>query len=83
MEHGGAVDGRVRKLPEATVFLRAENGMMGDPGGLYPAELAEQHAASYPNLDVRDVADVNHYTLVMGDAGATVVAEAIAEATTR
>jgi pimeloyl-ACP methyl ester carboxylesterase len=79
----GAVDGRVRKLPEGTVFLRAENGMMGDPGGLYPAELARQHAASYPNLDVRDVADVNHYTLVMGDAGATVVAEAIAETATR
>ena len=77
-----AVDARIGKLPEGTIFLRAENGMMGDPGGLYPADLARQHAATYPNLDVRDVADVNHYTLVMGDDGAAVVAEAISETAT-
>ena len=75
----GAFDARVGKLPAGTIFLRAENGMMGEPGGLYPAELARQHAATYPNLDVRDVAGVNHYTLVMGNEGAAVVAAAIAE----
>ena len=75
-----AIDARVGKLPAGTVFLRADHGMMGEPGGLYPAELAGQHASSYPSLDVRDVAGVNHYTLVMGEQGATVVAAAIAEA---
>ncbi|WP_179665561.1 alpha/beta fold hydrolase [Nocardioides panaciterrulae] len=74
-----AIDARVGKLATGTVFLRAQNGMMGEPGGLYPAELARQHASSYPNLDVRDVAGVNHYTVVMGDQGAAVVAAAIEE----
>jgi pimeloyl-ACP methyl ester carboxylesterase len=73
------IDARAGKLPAGTVFLRADHGMMGEPGGLYPAELARQHAAAYPALDLRDVADVNHYTLVMGEQGATVVAAAIAE----
>ena len=52
---------------------------MGEPGGLYPAELARRHAAAYPAVSVRDVPGVNHYSLVMGDAGAHVVAAAIAE----
>jgi pimeloyl-ACP methyl ester carboxylesterase len=77
-----AVDARVRNLPSGTVFLRAEAGMMGDPGGLYPAELVRRHAEAYPAVEMRDLASVNHYTLVMTDPGAQVVAEAVAEAAT-
>lgn len=75
----GAIDARIGKLPAGTVFLRAESGLMGEPGGLYPAELARRHAASYPSLVMRDVPGVNHYTLVMVDEGASVVAAAIGE----
>ena len=32
-----------RRCRTGTVFLRAPSGMLGDPGGLYPAEAVEQH----------------------------------------
>lgn len=66
------------ELPEGTVFLRAPRGLLDDPGGLYPAELVEAHRTAYPRVEVRDVADTNHYTVVMGDAGARALAEALA-----
>jgi lipase len=71
---------RVAALPAGTTFLRAPYGMLGDPGGLYPAELVAAHTAAYPRLRVRDVPDVNHYTIVMGRQGATAVADAADEA---
>jgi lipase len=75
-------DGAARaaaSLPPGTVFLRAPRGMLGDPGGLYPIELVEQHRATFPGLDVRDVADTNHYTIVMSDPGARAVADALVD----
>lgn len=71
--------GPVAALPEGTVFLRAPYGILGEPGGLYPAELVAEHAARFPALDVREVADTNHYTIVMGKTGARAVAEALAD----
>ncbi|HET9500016.1 MAG TPA: alpha/beta hydrolase [Marmoricola sp.] len=79
---GSLVADRAAALPAGTVFLRAVNGMMDEPGGLYPSALVEQHAASYPGLDLRDVDGVNHYTLVMG-SGAQAVADTVAAVATR
>jgi hypothetical protein len=50
---------------------------MDDAGGLYAAALVEQHVATYPGVEVRDVPDTNHYTIVMSDAGARAVADAL------
>lgn len=72
---------RVRALPAGTTFLRATHGMMGDPGGLYPRDLVEQHAADFPQLRIRDVDDTNHYTLVMSEPGARTVAAALTGST--
>ena len=68
---------RATALPEGTLFLRAPAGLMAEPGGLYPPELVEHHAAAYPNLTLRDVEGTNHYTIVMGDVGAQAIAEAL------
>jgi pimeloyl-ACP methyl ester carboxylesterase len=73
-----AVASRVDALPPGTPFLRAVNGMLGEPGGLYPAELMAEHVARYPDVVVQDVPGVNHYTLVMAPEGARVVAAAVA-----
>ena len=70
---------RARSLPPGTVFLRAPYGMLGDSGGLYPAELVEQHRPAFPAVEVRDVPGTNHYTIVMGQAGAEAVADALHE----
>ena len=79
LDASGATD-RVAALPAGTVFLRAPYGMLGDPGGIYPADLVAGHAARFPRLDVREVAGTNHYTIVMGERGASAVADALADA---
>jgi pimeloyl-ACP methyl ester carboxylesterase len=78
------VDGRLAAeraaaLPAGTIFLRAPGGMMGEPGGLYPADLVAGHARDFPAVDFRDVPDVNHYPIVMAKRGARAVAGAVLE----
>jgi len=73
------VDGWARQVPRGTVFLRAGYGLLAEPGGLYPPDLAAEHAARYPNLEIRHTEDVNHYTLLLGAAGATTVAKLLTE----
>ncbi len=64
-------------LPAGTIFLRAPRGLLDDPGGLYPVDLVDAHRTAYPRIEVRDVPDTNHYTVVMGDPGARAVADAL------
>jgi hypothetical protein len=52
--------------------------MLGEPGGLYPADLVQQHRARFPAISCRDVPGTNHYTVVMGETGARAVADALA-----
>lgn len=66
-------------MPPGTVFLRAGFGMLGAPGGLYPAELVARHAATFPAIEMREVPDANHYTIVMAESGATAVADALSD----
>jgi len=73
------VDRRGQQAPSGTVFLRAGYGLLAEPGGLYPPELAADHARRYPNLEFRHAEDVNHYTLLLGVGGATVVAKLLTE----
>jgi pimeloyl-ACP methyl ester carboxylesterase len=70
---------RAAALPEGTVFLRAPAGLMGEPVGLYSPEITREHAASYPQVHLREVGDVNHYTIVMSDEGAQALAATISE----
>jgi pimeloyl-ACP methyl ester carboxylesterase len=80
---GDDVARRPRALPAGTVFLRAPYGLMAEEGGLYPRDLLDAHAAAYPGIEVREVADVNHYTVLLGEPGATVVAKALEEVALR
>jgi lipase len=66
-------------LPSGTVFMRAPRGMFDDPGGLYARELVDAHRARFPAVDVREVPDTNHYTIVMSEPGARAVADALAD----
>lgn len=60
-------------LDTPALFLRAPRGLLdGDP--LYTAEHVARWAERLP-LRTEDVPDVNHYTIVMGDAGAAFVAD--------
>jgi pimeloyl-ACP methyl ester carboxylesterase len=74
---GAAAD--VRARPEPTVFLHAERGLLDQPDGLYPHALMVEHTKAFPDLDVRHVADVNHYTILLAEPGAAVVRDTIRE----
>lgn len=59
-------------------LLRAPRGLLDEPGGLYPG-LPESPPLA-PTMRVTDVDDVNHYTILMTDPGAGVVADALRSA---
>ena len=63
------------------VFLHASRGFADDPPGLYPQETVDTYAARWPDLDVRPVPDVNHYTIVLSRRGADAVAQAVRDVT--
>jgi pimeloyl-ACP methyl ester carboxylesterase len=65
---GAAEDWRVLRRP--TAMLIAERGMLDQPQGLYPPGLT----LPFP---VRVIADVNHYTITLGDKGAAATADQI------
>lgn len=72
-------DGYADALAELNVpieFLRAPRGLMNEPAGLYPAADAARWS-SLPTLRSREVNDVNHYTIVLSEPGATQVAATV------
>jgi len=59
------------------VFLHASRGFADDPPGLYPQPTVDEYAARWPDIDIRQVPDVNHYTIVLSRRGADAVATAV------
>jgi pimeloyl-ACP methyl ester carboxylesterase len=69
------------RLAVPVEMLRAPRGLQNDPSPMIPAALAEAWASADPaRRSVREVPDVNHYTIVMGATGARAVAQAIVRA---
>jgi lipase len=58
-------------------FLHATRGFADDPPGLYPQPTVDAYAAHWPDLDVRRVDDVNHYTIVLSRRGASAIGSAV------
>jgi pimeloyl-ACP methyl ester carboxylesterase len=69
-------DGPLGRVP----WLRAEAGMLGEPPGLYPPDVARGWAERYPALAPQTVEGANHYTILLGPAGADEVARTLTEA---
>jgi lipase len=59
------------------IFLHASRGFADDPPGLYPQPTVDEYAERWPDLDVRAVPDVNHYTIVLSRRGADPIARAV------
>ena len=69
------------RLEVPAVLLCAERGMIDDPNPIQPPALAQAWADEAPaTRSTERVPGVNHYTIVMGAAGAGVVAQAIVRA---
>lgn len=65
------------------VLIRAPRGILNEPVGLYPDDVASQLVAQHDNLTEILVDDVNHYTLVTSERGAKTVAEHVRNALDR
>ncbi|MGY5049260.1 alpha/beta fold hydrolase [Streptomyces sp. 900105755] len=72
---GAEVSGAVHRLPRPAVLLWAERGLMDEPLGLYDEQ--RLGAAGFDPRMVRTqlVPRTNHYTIIIGDEGARVVAQ--------
>lgn len=68
-----ALDG----LSHPAAFISAPRGLMNETPPLYPMEAIGRWKALLPNLGTLAAEDVNHYTIVMSDDGAEMVAKTI------
>jgi lipase len=77
---GGPVDRAWPDVSAPVTFLRAPRGLLDEPGGLYPEPAVTRWLAAHPQVTRLDVADVNHYTITLGRAGAARTAAALTAA---
>ncbi|HEY8317719.1 MAG TPA: alpha/beta hydrolase [Amnibacterium sp.] len=68
-------------LQQPVTLLRAPRGLQDDPPGLYAPERVSVFAELVPQLDVVEVPDVNHYTVLMTSPGVETVAAVVRAAT--
>jgi pimeloyl-ACP methyl ester carboxylesterase len=77
---GPALAGAVERLRHPVWFVRAPRGLQDEVPPLYPDEVVADWQQRLPGLRVSTVEDVNHYTVVLSDRGATAVAATVEEA---
>lgn len=68
----------LESLKQPVRFLSAPRGMMDDKP-LYKPGIIQKWRARLPQLQVGEVADVNHYTILIGESGARAVAQVARE----
>lgn len=72
----------LERLRVPTRLLRATRGLLDQPEPLYPADVARSWSERVPVLDVDEVDDCNHYTILLDPRPAAVVADALRAAAT-
>jgi pimeloyl-ACP methyl ester carboxylesterase len=70
----------IHELALPTRLLWAERGLMDEPVGLYAPEVIERSGLEKDGVALHFVPDVNHYSLVLGAAGARTVASHLKDA---
>jgi lipase len=79
MNTGTALPEALANLAHPTVFASVPLGLQAEPPGLYPAEYLEEVLAALPQVRHLRIPDLNHYTIIMGPAGAEIVGALVAE----
>lgn len=67
----------LHRVHQPTTVLRAPLGLQAEPPGLYPPGALNAFTSEIPQLEVIEVPDVNHYTIVMTRPGVDLVADAV------
>lgn len=75
---GTALAGALERLSCPSLLLTAPRGLLDQVPGLYEEERLAEMLLQLPSVTVREVPDVNHYTIVLSERGADAVAEVIA-----
>lgn len=70
-------------LPMPVDFIRSPRGLLNQAPGLYTASTLRAWEDRMPNLITHDIADVNHYTIVMARRGAEEVLAVVHSAQSR
>jgi lipase len=68
---------RCRGVRVPVLMLRAPAGFVPGSPPLFPDAMMEQMRACIPHLEEHRIPDSTHYTMIMGDSGATLVADLI------
>ncbi|MFJ9541094.1 alpha/beta fold hydrolase [Streptomyces sp. NPDC101225] len=71
---GALVSGAVHRLPLPAVLLWAPRGLMDEPQGLYDERRLAAAGLDPGRVRALPVPETNHYSIVVGDVGARVVA---------
>ena len=74
---GGALKAALGQLSRPVSLLTAPRGMLNETPGLYNQSEIDRWRVELPAVSIREVPDVNHYTIVMGAAGAADVAREV------
>lgn len=74
---GGTVLAALAGLSRPVSLMTASLGLFNEPPGLYSPSEIERWRAELPSVTIRTVPVVNHYTIVMGAAGASAVAREV------
>jgi pimeloyl-ACP methyl ester carboxylesterase len=67
----------IAELRQPVTLMTAPRGMLNETPGLYSPSEVERWKAELPDVTIRAVPDVNHYTIVMGAEGASAVAREV------
>lgn len=70
----------IERIATPTTMLWAPRGMLDQPPGLYSADSIEAADSALAHLRPALVVDTNHYTILVGEKGASAVADAILNA---
>jgi len=67
------------KLQVPVTLLHAPNGMLGQPPGMLPQPLVDYWKAKAPALKTELIEGSNHYTILMADGPAAIIAKRLTE----
>jgi lipase len=70
---------RLRSIRVPTMLIRAEGGFIPDQPPLFPDALAGQIRSLVPHVEDHKISGTTHYTIVLGERGASAIADFIVE----
>ncbi|WP_107773812.1 alpha/beta hydrolase [Nocardioides sediminis] len=74
---GTALASALTRVRHPALLLTAPRGLLDETPGLYEATRLEGMLETLPMVTAREVEDTNHYTITMGERGASAVAAAV------